>query len=222
MARLRFEGVTRHFAHAPTPAVADVDLDVADGEVVLVTGPAGSGKTTLLRLAGGLEVPDQGRVVVGDGPGTGPEEAEVALVFQNYAIYPHLSVRQNIALPLRREGRKRKEVALLVREVIGLLGLDDLARRPATTLTTSERMRVALARSVVRHPDLLLMDEPLANLEPVVRAELRAQLVAAQQAFGTTTLCVLGDSEDLTGLPGRVVRLEDGRLHAAPTLGSSA
>ena len=212
MARLRLEGVTRHFRHARTPAVAEVDLDVADGEVVLVTGGAGSGKTTLLRLAAGLELPDRGRVLVGEGAGTGPEAAQVALVFQNYAIYPHLSVRQNIALPLRREGRKRREVVRLVRDAVRLLGLDELSRRPATSLSTSERMRVALARSVVRRPDVLLMDEPLANLEPGVRAELRTQLVAAQEAFGTTTLCVLSDSEDLTALPGRVVRLEDGRL----------
>ena len=214
MARLRLDGVTRHYPHATTPAVADVDLDVADGEVVLVSGPPESGRTTLLRLAAGLELPDRGRVLVGDGEDTGPDAADVALVFQNYAIYPHLSVRENISLPLRRGSRKPKEVARLVDEVVGLLGLGELTRRPASALSTSERMRVVLARSVVRRPDLLLMDEPLANLEPGVRAELAAQLVAAQQAFGTTTLCVLSGSEDLAALPGRVVRLEEGRLVA--------
>lgn len=211
MARLRLEGVTRHYTHARTPAVADVDLDVADGEVVLVTGPAQSGKTTLLRLAAGLEVPDKGRVLVGEGEDTGPGDAEVALVFQNYAVYPHLSVRDNISLPLRRGRRTSRDAARTVDEVVEMLGLGDLTRRSASELSTSERMRVVLARSVVRRPDLLLMDEPLANLEPGVRAELRDRLVAAQQAFSTTTLCVLSDSDDLSTLPGRVVRLEAGR-----------
>ena len=135
----------------------------------------------------------------------------MALVFQNYAIYPNLSVRENIALPVRRS-RRANEVTRLVNEAAGLLGLGDLTRRPASSLSTSERMRVALARSVVRRPDVMLMDEPLANLEPGVRAELARLLVAAQQAIGTTTLCVLSGSEDLTSLPGRIVRLEGGRL----------
>lgn len=209
MARLSFEGVTRHFARAKEPAVADVDLVVDDGEVVLVTGPPASGKTTLLRLAAGLELPDKGQVVIA---GARREDPEVALVFQNYAIYPNLSVRENVALPLRRRARQHEDASQTVDDVIGLLGLADLTRRQASALSTSERMRVALARSVVRRPDVLLMDEPLANLEAGVRAELGAQFVAVHQAFGTTTLYAARSDDDVPAVPGRVVRLERGHL----------
>jgi ABC-type sugar transport system ATPase subunit len=209
MARLRFEVVTRHFAGAREPAVADVDLDVADGAVVTVTGASGSGKTTLLRLAAGLEVPDRGRVLIGE---SGLDDPQVALVFQNYAVYPNLSVRENIALPLKRLGRKDKEISVTVDEVIGLMGLGDLTKRSASALTTSERMRVALARSVVRRPDVLLMDEPLANLERGVRDELAEQLSTAHQAFGTTTLYAASSADPVPTAPGRLVLLEGGRL----------
>jgi ABC-type sugar transport system ATPase subunit len=204
--------VTRHFAGAATPALADVDLDVADGDVVVVTGPAESGKTTLLRLAAGLEVPDKGRVLIGDARDVGPADAVVALVFQNYAIYPGLSVRENISLPLRRGTAKRREISKVVDEVVGLLGLGDLTKRQAAALSTSDRMRVALARSLVRRPDVLLMDEPLANLEPGVRAELGAQLVGAHQAFGTTTLYAARSSDDVPAAAGRVLFLDGSRV----------
>ena len=209
MARVEFAEVTRHFAHASEPAVAGVDLEVADGEVVVVTGPPGSGKTTLLRLAAGLEVPDQGHVRIGDGP---PAQAEVALVFQNYAVYPHLTVRDNISLPLRRNKARRKDVAAAVDEVVEILGLGDLTRKAASTLSVSERMRVVLARSLVRRPDVLLMDEPLANLEHGVRDELRSRLVEAQRAFGATTLYATASPEAASPWAGRTVVLESGRL----------
>ena len=212
MARVRFSGVTRHFRGATRPAVAAVDLDVEDGAVLVVTGSSGSGKTTLLRLAAGLEEPDQGAVSIGDGD---PAGAEVAFVFQNYAVYPHLSVRENISVPLRRTKAKKKHVTAAVEEVVTLLGLAELSKRPASSLSTSERMRVVLARSLVRRPDVLLMDEPLANLEHGVRAEIRDQLVTAQQAFGTTTLYATAAVAEVPPLVGRVVRLEGGRLSEA-------
>lgn len=212
MARIKFEGVTRRFPGAPEPAVAQIDLDVSDGEVVVLTGPSGSGKTTLLRLAAGLELPDEGRVVIGDDPGTGPAAAEVALVFQNYAIYPNLSVRENIAVPLRHSKVSNKDLGATVDDVVGLLGLGDRVKQSASSLTTSERMRVALARSLARRPDVLLMDEPLANLEPGVRAELRDQLVVAQQAFGATTLYATGAPDEIPASVKRIVRLEGGQM----------
>jgi ABC-type sugar transport system ATPase subunit len=134
------------------------------------------------------------------------------MVFQNYAIYPHLSVRDNISLPLRIRGSRARDVSAMVDDVIGLLGLGDLTKRQASALSTSERMRVALARSMVRRPDVLLMDEPLANLEPGVRAELGAQLVTAHQTFRTTTLYAASSPGEAPSVPGRIVRLEDGRL----------
>lgn len=218
MARVRFARLTRHFPGASAPAVAGVDLDVADGEVVVLTGPARSGKTTLLRLAAGLELPDEGHVLIGD---AGPADAEVALVFQNYAVYPNLSVQENISAPLRLTKANRKNIAATVDEIVELLGLQDLARQPASSLSTSERMRVVLARSLVRRPDVLLMDEPLANLEHGVRAELRDQLVVAQQAFRTTTLYAAGAPEEVPPVVGRIVRLDGGRLvedHAVEAL----
>lgn len=211
MTRICFEDVTRHFSGAAEPAVAGVDLDVADGEAVAFVGPPGAGKTTLLRLAGGLEVPDRGRVLLGD-PAGGGEEVEVMLLFQNYAIYPNLSVRDNIANPLR-AGRSPQEVEARLDEVVGLLGLGGLTRRPASSLSASERMRVALARSLVRRPGVLLMDEPLANLEPGVRTDLRDRLVAAQRAFPVTTLYATEDPEEAAAVADRVIRVENGRLH---------
>jgi ABC-type sugar transport system ATPase subunit len=211
-AQVRFEGVTRHFAGAAEPAVADVDLTVDDGEVVVLTGPPGSGKTTLLRLAAGLEVPDQGRVLVGDGRPEDPGNAEVALIFQNYAIYPHLSVAANIALPLERSGQSSAAIAEAVDGVVHRLGLEDLRKRPASSLSAGERMRVVLARSLVRRPDVLLMDEPLANLQPEVRADLADRLVAAREAFEITTLYVTADPSKLPPIEARVIRVEAGRL----------
>ena len=212
MARIRFEGVTRHFPGAAAPAVGKVNLDVDDGEVAVITGPAESGKTTLLRLAAGLELPDEGRVLVGDGQDTGPADAEIALVFQNYAIYPNLSVRKNVAVPLKGGEKISKEVAATVDDVLGLLGLSDVANTSASSLPASDRMRVVLARSLVRRPDVLLMDEPLANLQPQVRDELMGQLVVAQQAFRTTTLYAAADSDEVPPFGGRTVLMQGGLL----------
>lgn len=217
MARICFQDVTRHFSGAAEPAVAAVDLEIADGEAVALVGPPGAGKTTLLRLAGGLEVPDQGRVLLGDQEGGG-DGIEVVLLFQNYAIYPNLSVRDNIANPLR-GGHSPQEVEANLDQVVGLLGLGELTRRPASTLSASERMRVALAGSLVRRPGVLLMDEPLANLEPGVRSDLRDRLVAAQQAFRVTTLYATEDPEEATAVADRVIRVEGGRVQEAGVAG---
>ena len=210
MAQIRFQDVTRHFAGAADPAVTSVDLDIADGESVAFVGPPGAGKTTLLRLAGGLEVPDRGQITVGDQDGAGGT-AEVVMLFQNYAIYPHLSVRDNIASPLRAT-RSPGDAEGDLDEVIRLLGLDDLEKRPASSLSASDRMRVALARSLARRPGVLLMDEPLANLEPGVRQDLRDRLVSAQRAFGVTTLYATEDPQEATAVADRVLRVEGGRV----------
>jgi ABC-type sugar transport system ATPase subunit len=210
MAKICFKDVTRHFSGAAEPAVAGVDLQVADGEVVAFVGPTGAGKTTLLRLAGGLEVPDSGRVLLGDSEDV-DDAIEVVLLFQNYAIYPNLSVRENIASPLRLRPTPG-DVDTSIDEVVALLGLGELTRRQASELSTSERMRVALARSLVRRPGVLLLDEPLANLEPGIRRELRDRFIAAQHAFHVTTLYATEDPEEATAVADRIVSLEDGRL----------
>ena len=213
MARIRFEDVTRHFSGAAEPAVVGVDLEVVDGEAVALVGPPGAGKTTLLRLVGGLEVPDKGRVLLGDSEHV-DGEIEVVLLFQNYAIYPNLSVRDNIVSPVR-PGRPAQEVEASLDEVVELLGLGELTKRPASSLSVSERMRVALARSLVRRPGVLLMDEPLANLEPGVRSDVRERLVAAQHTFNVTTLYATEDPKEATAVADRVIRVEGGRVHEA-------
>lgn len=215
MARIQFQDVTRHFSGAAEPAVAGVDLDVADGESVALVGPPGAGKTTLLRLAGGLEVPDQGRVILDDQAGDGDRvEVKVVLLFQNYAIYPNLSVRDNITEPLR-PGHSAQAVQESLDEVLELLGLGELTRRPVSSLSVSERMRVALARSLARRPGVLLMDEPLANLEPGVRGDVRGRLVAAQRACRVTTLYATENTEEAATVADRVIRVEGGRVREA-------
>jgi len=209
MARISFQHVTRHFSGAEEPAVDAVDLEVADGETVALVGPAGAGKTTLLRLAGGLEVPDTGRVLLGDPP-DGDVDVVVVLLFQNYAIYPNLSVRDNIVGPVRHQSPQ--EVDATLDEVVELLGLGGLTRRPGSSLSVSERMRVAVARSFVRRPGVLLRVEPLANLEPQVRTDVRACLVAAQQAFRVTTLYATEDPGEAAAVADRVVHVEGGRV----------
>ncbi len=209
MARICFQGVTRHFSGADEPAVADVDLEIADGEAVALVGPPGAGKTTLLRLAAGLELPDQGRVLLGSG-GDG-EQVEVVLLYQNYATYPNLSVRDNITKTLP-GSRSRQDIEANLDEVITLLDLGALVRRPVSSLSASERMRVAMARSLVRRPGVLLMDEPLANLEPGVRTDLRDRLVAAQRALRVTALYATEDLEEARAVADRVLGVQGGRV----------
>ena len=210
MAHISFQDVTRHFSAAERPAVAAVDLEVRDGETVALVGPAGAGKTTLLRLAGGLEAPDRGRVVLG-GSDAGDGAVDVVLLFQNYAIYPNLSVRDNIVNPLR-HGHHPREMETTLDEVVELLGLGDLTRRQGSSLSVSERMRVAVARALVRRPGVLLMDEPVENLEAGVRAELRDCLVAAQRAFRVTALYATRDHAEARAVADRVVVVEEGRV----------
>ncbi len=214
MARICFQDVTRHFSGADEPAVAGVDLEIADGEAVALVGPPGAGKTTLLRLAAGLEVPDQGRVLLGsggDGEGGDGEQVEVVLLYQNYATYPNLSVRDNITKTLP-GSRSRRDIEANLDEVITLLDLGSLVKRPVSSLSASERMRVAMARSLVRRPGVLLMDEPLANLEPGVRTDLRDRLVAAQRALRVTALYATEDLEEANAVADRVLGVRGGRV----------
>src|SRR5512140_3510858 len=210
--RVRFEGVTKKFG--PNTVLHDVHLDVDAGECVVLLGPSGCGKTTLLRLVAGLETIDGGRILVGDRVvnDVAPAERDVAMVFQNYALYPHMSVAENIAFPLLARRVDRGEIDRRVRDVASRLDLTAcLARRPAQ-LSGGQQQRVALARAIVRSPAVYLMDEPLSNLDAQLRVQTRAELKRLQQERRTTTIHVTHDQAEAMTLGHRVAILRAGRV----------
>ena len=212
MAEIEFDDATCVHPGERTAAVAPLTLTVADGELFVLLGPTGAGKTTLLRMVAGLVAVTGGSVRVGGRTVEGARD-DVVLVFQNYALYPNLTVADNIGAPLRSSGTDRRTVRALVEEVAAPLELSAALGLGATDLSPSQRMRVALARGLVRRPAVLLMDEPLANLAPTVRAEVRQSLVAAQQAIGVTTLYATDDQVEALTIADRVGVLDEGRLH---------
>ena len=212
MAEIEFDDATCVHPGERIAAVAPLTLTVGDGELFVLLGPPGAGKSTVLRMVAGLVATTDGAVRVGGRTVEGARD-DVALVFQNYALYPNLTVAENIGAPLRSSGKDRRAVRGLVEEVAAPLGLSEALGLGATGLSPSQRMRVALARGLVRRPSVLLMDEPLANLAPTVRAEVRQSLVAAQQAVGVTTLYATDDQVEALTIADRVGVLDEGRLH---------
>src|SRR4051794_1010452 len=214
MADVRSEAVTRRFGN--TTAVSDMSLDIWDGEFVVLLGPTGAGKTTTLRLVAGLERPDAGRIVIGgrDVTTASPAERDVALVFQQYSLYPHLSVYDNLAFPLRAPIRRISPDAIdrKVREVAKLLQIDSKLQNRATQLSGGQMQRVAIGRALVRSPSIYLMDEPLSSLDAKLRAELRIELKRIQQDLGATVLYVTHDQTEALTLADRVGVMEHGRL----------
>jgi len=197
-----------------TPAVAEVSLDVADGEFVAIVGPSGCGKSTLLRLVAGLEAPTAGSVAIGGRAvdGLPPQKRDVAMVFQTYALYPHLTVAGNLAFPLKMQGLGKSEVARRVGDAARLLSLEPLLEKRPAALSGGERQRVAMGRALVRDPAVFLMDEPLSNLDARLRVEIRAEIAALQRRTGTTTLYVTHDQAEAMTLGHRVAVMEGGRL----------
>ena len=216
---LALEGVSK--AWDDGLALASFSLTVEPGELVTVLGPSGSGKSTALRVVAGLEAPDAGRVRIGDRDVTDvePSRRGVAMVFQSFALFPHLSVADNIAFGLRARGAARdaaRERAAAVAEPLGLTPLLD--RRPSQ-LSGGERQRVALARGLAGEPDVLLLDEPLSNLDARLRAEARAEIRRVQEATGVTTLYVTHDQDEALALGHRVAVLDHGELQQVGTPG---
>ena len=223
MASIAIEGLTKRYEAAgrraaggekPGAALAGLDLDVHDGELVVVVGPSGCGKSTLLRLVAGLETPDAGTVRLDgrDLSGVSPQARDVAMVFQGYALYPHLSVRANIEFPLKMRRVGRSERGERVREAAALVGLEALLDRSPSELSGGERQRVAMARAIVRSPKAFLFDEPLANLDAKLRAELRVELAALVRRLGATAVYVTHDQVEAMTMADRVVVLERGVL----------
>jgi multiple sugar transport system ATP-binding protein len=214
MADVRFVEATKLYPGNDVPAVNALDLHVEDGELIVLVGPSGSGKTTALRMLAGLEEVDGGAVFIGerDVSDLPPKKRDVAMVFQNYALYPYFTVEQNIGFPLRIARVKKEERERRVREVAQLLGLDALLERKPGQLSGGQRQRVAMGRAIVRQPKVFLMDEPLSNLDAKLRVQMRADIAALQARLGVTTVYVTHDQSEAMTLGHRVAVMHEGHL----------
>jgi multiple sugar transport system ATP-binding protein len=214
MADVIIDRVTKRFGSIT--AADDVRLTIPDGEFIVLLGPTGAGKTTLLRLVAGLERPDAGSVIVGGRDVTRelPAMRDVSFVFQQYSLYPHLTVAENLAFPLRAPARRmaEPEIARRVDEVARLVRIDHKLAKPATTLSGGEMQRVAIGRALVRRPAIYLMDEPLSSLDAKLRAELRIELKHIQTDFGATMLYVTHDQTEAMTMASRIGILDHGKL----------
>ena len=209
---VRFEKVTKQFgAHR---ALRGIDLDIASGECLVLLGPSGCGKTTLLRLLAGLETPDSGRIFVGDRDvsDVDPADRDVAMVFQNYALYPHMTVYENVAFPLRARKVQPGEIEARVKAAIARMELGEVTGRRPAQLSGGQQQRVALARAIVRSPAVYLMDEPLSNLDAQLRLHTRTELRRLQQELKTTTVYVTHDQSEAMTLGDRIALLRDGTI----------
>jgi ABC-type sugar transport system ATPase subunit len=197
-----------------TVAVEELDLEIADGELFVLLGPSGCGKTTTLRCVAGLEHETSGRIVIGDEVVSGlrPSQRDIAMVFQFYALYPHMSVRDNLAFPLRAAKRPVAEVDERVAEAARMLRLEPFLDRRPGKLSGGEQQRVALGRAMVRHPKAFLMDEPLTNLDAELRADMRAELKHVQQRLNSTMIYVTHDQTEAMALGHRIAIMNNGRL----------
>jgi len=202
------------FSYGTTPILREVSLSIARGEFFAFLGPSGSGKTTLLRLIAGFGAPDAGRILIGgrDATREAPWARNVGLVFQNYALWPHMSVGQNVAFGLERRRVPRAEREKRVRAALDLVGLANLIDRRPAQLSGGQQQRVAIARTLAIEPDVLLLDEPLSNLDAGLRAGVRAELVALQRRLGLTTILVTHDQEEANAAADRMAVLNDGRV----------
>jgi len=209
---VKIDGVSKNFG--AVQAVAGVDLEIARGELFALLGGSGCGKTTLLRMLAGFETPDTGRIVIDgqDMTGVPPHLRPVNMMFQSYALFPHLDVAGNIAYGLKREGVAKPEIAERVAEALALVKLDGLGSRRPAQLSGGQRQRVALARALVKRPKLLLLDEPLAALDRKLREGTRFELVRLQEQLGLTFVMVTHDQEEAMGLASRLAVMKDGRI----------
>jgi len=212
MAEIRLDRVTKQFGQVT--AVDDISLKIADGEFLVLVGPSGCGKSTLLRMIAGLEDVTAGDIYIGERDVTelAPRSRDIAMVFQTYALYPHMSVRQNIGYGLKARRMPKREIAPRVAEVAELLGLTDLLDRRPAQLSGGQRQRVAMGRAIVRQPQAFLLDEPLSNLDAKLRVGMRASLAQLHQRLGVTTVYVTHDQTEAMTLGQRVAVMRDGHV----------
>lgn len=218
---LSLSGVTKYYG---TRCVVDrIDLDIAAGEFCTLLGPSGCGKTTTLRMIAGLERPDNGEVALGDrqlssaasGQFIEPDRRGMGMVFQSYAVWPHMTVGENVAFPLKLRGVLKAERAARVDETLELVGLGPFRDNPATNLSGGQQQRVAIARAIVYRPEVLLLDEPLSNLDAKLREQMRGDLRRIQQQLGTTTIMVTHDRDEAMAVSDRIVVMNAGRIEQA-------
>ena len=217
MASVELSGVKKAFG--AFPVIHGLDLEIEDGSFTVFVGPSGCGKSTLLRLVAGLEDVSAGTVRIGDADVTDadPVARGIAMVFQNYALYPHMSVRQNIGFPLRMQGVARKTVDQLVSEAAEILQLNDLLERKPAQLSGGQRQRVAIGRAIVRNPDVFLFDEPLSNLDAELRVSMRVEIAKLHKTLGTTMIYVTHDQTEAMTLADKIVVLRAGRIEQVGT-----
>ena len=214
MSEVRFKGVGKVYAKGEAPAVENFSLDVRDGEFIVLVGPSGCGKSTTLRMVAGLETPSEGRIFIGETDVTGkpPKDRDIAMVFQNYALYPHMTVRDNMAFALKLRHCPRREIARRVETVAAALGLEPYLKRLPKALSGGQRQRVALARAIVREPAVFLFDEPLSNLDAKMRVEMRSEIIRLHQRLGTTMIYVTHDQTEAMTMGDRIVVMRAGRI----------
>jgi len=212
LAGVSLRGITRRFG--ATDVLRGIDLDIADGAFTVIVGPSGCGKSTLLRILAGLDRPTTGRVDIGGREVTGLEPAErrIAMVFQNYSLYPHMTVRDNMAFPLRSLRMRRGEIATTIDRAAGILRIGDLLDRKPAQLSGGQRQRVAIGRAIVRDPSVFLFDEPLSNLDAALRGQMRVELAELHRTLGTTMVYVTHDQVEAMTMAERIVVLNGGRV----------
>ena len=219
MATVTFDKATRIYPGSDKPAVDQLDLEIQDGEFLVLVGPSGCGKSTSLRMLAGLEDVNSGRIFIGDKDVTDvqPKNRDIAMVFQNYALYPHMTVRENMGFALKIAGTPKAEIAQRVEEAARILDLEpDLDRKPKA-LSGGQRQRVAMGRAIVRKPQVFLMDEPLSNLDAKLRVQTRTQIASLQRELGVTTVYVTHDQTEALTMGDRIAVLNNGLLQQVGT-----
>ena len=219
MATVKFDNASRIYAGQERPAVDSLNLDIADGEFLVLVGPSGCGKSTSLRMLAGLEEIDRGKIWIGDKDVTDvpPKDRDIAMVFQNYALYPHMTVADNMGFALKIAGTPKAEIRQRVEEAAKILDLEQYLDRKPKALSGGQRQRVAMGRAIVRSPQVFLMDEPLSNLDAKLRVSTRTQIASLQRRLGVTTVYVTHDQTEAMTMGDRVAVLNGGILQQVDT-----
>ena len=219
MATVTYNKATRIYPKATTPSVDKLDLEIADGEFLVLVGPSGSGKSTALRMLAGLEETNEGRILIGDRDVTdvSPKDRDIAMVFQNYALYPHMTVRENMGFALKIAGMDKDEINRRVEDAAKTLDLTQYLDRKPKALSGGQRQRVAMGRAIVREPQVFLMDEPLSNLDAKLRVQTRTQIASLQRRMGVTTIYVTHDQTEALTMGDRIAVLNFGVLQQVGT-----